>query len=102
MICAWLGVLWRVWERETWAIGALVVPWCRSPPDLLGCVCRVCAWACGCCVAPPQVSKDVLEKCLTDFGVSLSVHDLNVLVAHYDYDKIGNVYYNELFHNVCT
>jgi hypothetical protein len=53
-------------------------------------------------VAPPQVSKDVLEKCLTDFGVSLSVHDLNVLVAHYDYDKIGNVYYNELFHNVCT
>jgi hypothetical protein len=46
------------------------------------------------------VSKDVFEKCLVDFGVSLPVHDFNVLVAHYDYDKIGNVFYNELFHNV--
>jgi hypothetical protein len=30
----------------------------------------------------------------------LTEHDFGVLVAHYDYDKIGNVYYDELFQNV--
>ena len=47
------------------------------------------------------MSKEVFHKSLGEFGVHLTDFDKHVLTTHYDYDHVNQIYYQDLFHNVC-